>query len=72
MHAAASYSHLDLLAYLVSVGGDVNLGDDDGDTPLFTCESVAAAQWLVAHGADAGVRNEEGLTVSIGVHCGHG
>lgn len=64
MHAAASYAHLELLEYLLSVGGDVNLADDDGDTPLFTCESVDAARWLVEHGADAEHRNEEGLTVS--------
>lgn len=64
MHAAASYAHLELLAYLVSVGGDVNLPDDDGDTPLFTCESVDAARWLVEHGADAGHRNGEGMSVS--------
>lgn len=63
MHAAASYAHLDLLEFLVGAGGNVNLPDDDGDTPLFTCESVEAAQWLVEHGADAAHKNGEGLTV---------
>lgn len=66
MHAAASYAHLPLLEYLVSVGGDVNLPDDDGDTPLFTCESVDAARWLVEHGANAAHRNDEGQTVRTG------
>lgn len=65
MHAAASYAHLELLNYLLSVGGDVNLTDDDGDTPLYTCESVEAARWLVEHGADAGHKNEEGMTVGL-------
>ncbi|CAK9782299.1 ankyrin [Cutaneotrichosporon oleaginosum] len=64
MHAAASYAHLALLEYLVSVGGDVNLPDDDGDTPLYTCESVEAARWLVEHGAEVGHRNEEGVTAA--------
>lgn len=63
MHAAASYAHLELLDYLLSQGGNVNITDDDGDTPLFTCETIEAAQWLVEHGADATHKNEEGLTV---------
>jgi hypothetical protein len=64
MHAAASYAHTDLLEYLISVGGDVNLRDDDGDTPLYVVESVEMARWLVERGADVGVVNEEGLSVS--------
>jgi ankyrin repeat protein len=64
MHAAASYAHIELLEYLVSAGGDINLADEDGDTPLFTVETVRAAQWLVEHGANAAHMNEEGLTVS--------
>ena len=63
-HAAASYSHLELLDYLLSQGGDIDLPDDDGDTPLFTVESVATAQRLVERGADVGWTNEEGLTVN--------
>lgn len=35
LHAAASYSHSDLLAYaLVRPDVDVNVKDGDGDTPL--------------------------------------
>jgi hypothetical protein len=48
----------------MSVGGDINLPDADGDTPLFTVESVDAARWMVEHGADPAWRNDEGLTVS--------
>lgn len=65
MHAAASYAHIELLEYLVSAGGDVNVKDADGDTPLFTCETVDAARWLVEHGADAAHKNGEGLTVGV-------
>lgn len=64
MHAAASYAHLELLEYLLSAGGNVNVTDGDGDTPLFTCETLPAARWLVEHGADVGHRNGEGETVS--------
>lgn len=63
MHAAASYAHLELLTYLLSVGGDINLRDDDGDTPLYVVESVDTARWMVEHGADAALTNDEGLTV---------
>lgn len=64
MHAAASYAHTELLEYLISVGGDINLRDDDGDTPLYVVESVEMARWMVERGADVGVVNEEGLSVS--------
>lgn len=68
MHAAASYAHLPLLEYLVSVGGDVNLADEDGDTPLYVVESVPAAEWLVAHGADAAHKNGEGKSAAAALH----
>ncbi|KAH8994876.1 ankyrin [Lactarius akahatsu] len=64
MHAAASYGHLDVLAYLISRGGDVNVTDEDGETPLYTVENIETAQYLVDHGADPALRNNEGLTVS--------
>lgn len=63
MHAAASYAHLELLEYLLSVGGDINLRDDDGDTPLYVVESVDTARWMVDHGADPSLANDEGLSV---------
>lgn len=64
MHAAASYAHLPILEFLVSAGGDVNLADEDGDTPLYVTESVPAAEWLVSHGADAAHKNGEGRTAA--------
>lgn len=33
-HAAAAYGHNDMLTYLVGLGGNVNITDSDGDTPL--------------------------------------
>lgn len=65
MHAAASYAHTNLLEYLISKGGDINLRDDDGDTPLYVVESVEMARWMIERGADWGVVNEEGLSVSL-------
>ena len=65
MHASASYAHTDILEYLISVGGDINLRDDDGDTPLYVVESVEMAQWMIERGAQWGVVNEEGLSVSL-------
>jgi hypothetical protein len=38
--------------------------DEDGDTPLYAVENADTARWLVEHGADAGVKNKEGLSVS--------
>ena len=60
MHAAASYGHAPLIAFLVSRGGNVNIQDPDGDTPLHVCEEAEVAQVLVSHGANAEAVNEEG------------
>ncbi|KAI5982029.1 ankyrin repeat-containing domain protein [Pisolithus marmoratus] len=62
MHAAASYGQLQVLSYLVSQGGDVNVTDEDGDTPLYTVENVETAQWLISHGAAVDRRNNEGVS----------
>ncbi|KAF8340646.1 ankyrin repeat-containing domain protein [Cantharellus anzutake] len=61
MHAAASYGRLNILDYLISRGGDVNVTDEDGDTPLYTVESVEAAKYLVDHGALSDRRNNDGV-----------
>ncbi|KAF9236732.1 hypothetical protein BU15DRAFT_49693 [Melanogaster broomeanus] len=65
MHAAASYGQLEVLAYLVNQGGDVNITDADGDTPIYTVEDIETAQWLINHGAVIDRRNSEGLSVSF-------
>jgi len=70
MHAAASYAHTDILEYLISVGGDINLRDDDGDTPLYVVESLEMAMWMIERGAEWGVVNEEGLSVSLSLIYG--
>lgn len=64
LHAATSYSQLDLLRKLVKeFHVSPNIRDSEGETPLFAAETVAAAQCLVQElGADASVRNEEGAT----------
>ncbi|KAI9061046.1 ankyrin [Trametes sanguinea] len=62
MHAAASYGHINILEYLVSRGGDVNVTDNDGDTPLYVVENVETARWLVEHGATVNRQNDEGMS----------
>ena len=56
---------------LHSTGGDVNVKDDDGETPLFTVESVDVARWLVEHGASLDCRNQEGNTVRLHARSVH-
>lgn len=64
LHAAASYNHVDLLRTLVNEFHlDVNVKDEDGETPLFVAETVQVAQVLAEElGADITIKNEEGLT----------
>ena len=59
LHAAASYGHADVLAYLISKGGDVNIRDIDGDTPLHACDSAECAALLLAAGGDVNALNTE-------------
>ena len=64
VHAATSFGHLDLLRALVQeFQAPVNIVDEDGDTALFTAESVAIAELLVRYlNADLSHRNSENLT----------
>lgn len=61
IHAAASYDHIELLNYLFGIGGDPNVQDHDGDTPLHHCENVETAKVLVQHGANWSIKNKDGL-----------
>lgn len=55
----------------VIAGGDVNVKDSDGDTPLYTVELLSTAQWLVQHGATVDMKNSEDISVSrLGRSCG--
>jgi len=45
-------------------GGDVNITDDDGDTPLYTVENIETARFLVDHGALVARQNIEGISVN--------
>jgi len=64
LHAAASWNHPDILTYLVEKGGDINITDDDGETPLFVVENVGMARMVVELGGNPNHRNSEGMTVS--------
>jgi len=47
-------------------GGDVNIEDNEGDTPLFVAETVETARCLVEElGADINHQNDVGLTVRL-------
>ncbi|KAL8830467.1 MAG: hypothetical protein Q9170_005720 [Blastenia crenularia] len=63
-HAAASYSHHNLLRSLIhEYHVDPNIKDEDGEGPLFVVETVETAQILVEElHCDLGHRNDEGMT----------
>ncbi|GAA6009291.1 hypothetical protein JCM11491_004260 [Sporobolomyces phaffii] len=64
LHAAASWNHPDILSYLVERGGDINLVDEDGETPLFVVETVGMARLVVQLGGNAQHRNSDGMTAA--------
>lgn len=63
IHAAASYNHFELLSTLISRGGNVNLPDYEGDTPIYVAETAEMCRLLISQGADLAHVNGEGLTV---------
>ena len=52
------------LSYKNEPQSSCNVRDEDGDTPLFFAEDVPTAQLLVELGADAKLKNDEGLTAA--------
>ncbi|QRG36311.1 hypothetical protein FDK38_000645 [Candidozyma auris] len=65
IHAAASYGHLDLLRYLLGKGGDINIQDNEGDTPLHHAEDLSTARAMVEElKADYKIKNSEGQTAA--------
>ncbi|KAF5377337.1 hypothetical protein D9757_008020 [Collybiopsis confluens] len=50
------------ISSLNSPGGDVNVTDSDGDSPLYTVENLETAQYLVEHGASIDRVNGEGIS----------
>ncbi|AET37852.1 uncharacterized protein Ecym_2099 [Eremothecium cymbalariae DBVPG len=64
VHGAASYGHVDLLRLLVNkYHGDINVRDNDGDTPLHHTEDVATAKVIIEElNADFQATNNEGKT----------
>ncbi|KAJ2035865.1 hypothetical protein GGI03_003659 [Coemansia sp. RSA 2337] len=62
LHAAASWKQPKLLEFLIKNGGDVNITDNDGDTPLHICEDLECAQLLLDNGANPEAENDEGLS----------
>lgn len=64
VHAAASYGHIDLLRKLCKeLGGDINVKDNDGDTPLHHTEDFNTAKVILEElGGDISIVNSEGKT----------
>ncbi len=65
IHIAANRGDLGLLAVLIDAGADVNVADDEGNTPAHMVAAAAnevCLLWLQRKGADTTARNNMGLT----------
>lgn len=61
IHAAVSYGHTELLKYLINQGGDINIQDTEGDSPLHHVEDLKMAKLLVEeYKADWKLKNNDG------------
>ena len=59
MHNAARGNAVDAMKWLVSQGTDINVGRDDGETPMHSAargDAVNAMKWLMSKGVDINVR----------------
>lgn len=63
IHAAVSYSHIDVIQLLLSAGANPNLRDPDGDCPLHVVETPEVADILLSNGADPTLLNNAGETI---------
>ncbi|SCV03984.1 LAME_0H14818g1_1 [Lachancea meyersii CBS 8951] len=65
IHAAAAYGHIEMLRKLCSApyNGNINVRDNDGDTPLHHCEDLATGRAILEElGGDWNLTNSEGKT----------
>lgn len=63
IHAAASYGHIGLLRRLIERGGDINIQDNEGDTPLHHVEDVKTAKVMIEElNSNWRIKNKEGQT----------
>jgi len=63
LQAAASYSHINVLQWLVTQNVNVNAVDNEGDTALHYASTVEAAKFLVEiANVDQTIRNQAGRT----------
>lgn len=62
LQAAASYSHLDIVRWLLSQRVNVNAVDGEGDSALHYASTVDAARLLIQANIDASLVNSSGLT----------
>ncbi|KAH3679085.1 hypothetical protein WICMUC_001281 [Wickerhamomyces mucosus] len=62
IHAAVSYNNLDLLKILIrEYSGDINIQDNEGDTPLHHVEDITTAKILIEeYKADFKIKNNDG------------
>ena len=65
MHKAAANGHMDVLKLLIQHGGDVELADISGCTPLHTAARnghLTCVKYLVSQGADFRMKSKKGNT----------
>lgn len=63
LHWAVDRGHIKIVQYLIDVGCEVNLQDEDGQTPLHyaaTCEHEDIVKLLLKSGADQTIKDTDG------------
>jgi ankyrin repeat protein len=62
LHTAAWKENLSLIELLIKKGANINIQDNDRETPLHKAESRSAAELLLKNGANPNARNKNGGT----------
>ena len=62
LHGVAGEEHVDVAAYLIDNGADVNAKNDEGISPLHLAAWPQMVELLVSRGADVNLQDESGRT----------
>jgi len=68
LHLAVSQNNMILIKQCFFDGIDVNMVDKDGNTALYYSQSLEVAKFLVDHGADVNLLNNNGQTAVVDLY----
>ena len=65
LHLAVNHENKDVIELLIVEGADVNVIDNEGESPIFmvSSDNINLFKLLLVHGADPNIKNNDGRTI---------